>query len=66
MPIKQIKNFVELSVKGDETLKERCELLGEHKKNVEAQMLEMQKHLEKVTKKIAHFTRQYEKYTAGR
>jgi DNA-binding transcriptional MerR regulator len=63
MPIKQIKNFVELSVKGDRTLKERCELLREHKRNVEEQMKEMQKHLEKVTRKIEHFTRQYEKYT---
>jgi DNA-binding transcriptional MerR regulator len=66
MSIKQIKNFVELSMEGDGTLKERCDLLREHKKNVEAQMQEMQKHLEKVTKKIDHFTRQYEKYTAAR
>jgi DNA-binding transcriptional MerR regulator len=66
MPIKKIKNFVELSVEGDGTLKERCELLKEHKKTVEAQIQEMHKHLEKVTKKIEHFTRQYEKYTSGR
>jgi DNA-binding transcriptional MerR regulator len=66
MSIKQIKNFVELSMEGDSTLKERCDLLREHKKNVEAQIQEMQKHLEKVTKKIDHFTGQYEKYTAAR
>jgi DNA-binding transcriptional MerR regulator len=66
MSIKQIKNFVELSMEGDGTLRERCDLLREHKKNVEAQMQEMQKHLEKVTKKIDHFTRQYEKYAAER
>jgi DNA-binding transcriptional MerR regulator len=66
MSIKQIKNFVELSMEGDGTLKERCDLLREHKKNVEDQMREMQKHLEKVTKKIDHFTRQYERYTAAR
>jgi DNA-binding transcriptional MerR regulator len=66
MSIKQIKNFVELSMEGDGTLKERCDLLREHKKNVEAQMRETQKHLEKVTKKIDHFTRQYENYTAAR
>jgi DNA-binding transcriptional MerR regulator len=63
MSIKQIKNFVELSMDGDDTLKERCELLQEHKKIVETQILEMQKHLQKVTWKIDHFTRQYEKYT---
>jgi DNA-binding transcriptional MerR regulator len=62
MSIKQIKNFVTLSVKGDRTLKERCELLREHKKIVEEQIREMQKHLEKVTWKIDHFTKQYEKY----
>ncbi|MDR2747447.1 MAG: MerR family transcriptional regulator [Treponema sp.] len=62
MSIKQIKNFVELSVRGEETLKERCELLREHKRHVEDQIGEMRKHLEKVTWKIDHFTRQYEKY----
>ncbi|GHV40134.1 putative HTH-type transcriptional regulator [Spirochaetia bacterium] len=65
MSIKQIKNFVELSQDGDRTLKERCELLREHKKTVEAQIQEMQRHLQKVTKKIEHFTKQYEKYAGG-
>ncbi|GHU69044.1 MerR family transcriptional regulator [Spirochaetia bacterium] len=63
MSIKQIKNFVELSMDGDPTLKQRCELLREHKKIVEDQIEEMHKHLEKVTKKIEHFTREYERYT---
>jgi DNA-binding transcriptional MerR regulator len=62
MSIKQIKNFVELSVKGEETLKERCDLLQEHKRHVEDQIAEMRKHLEKVTWKIEHFTKQYKKY----
>jgi DNA-binding transcriptional MerR regulator len=62
MSIKQIKNFVELSLEGEETLKERCDMLREHKKNVEIQIQEMHKHLQKVTHKIEHFTRQYEKY----
>jgi DNA-binding transcriptional MerR regulator len=57
MSIKQIKNFVELSVEGDTTLQQRCELLREHKKNVEAQILEMQKHLQKVTHKIEYFSK---------
>jgi DNA-binding transcriptional MerR regulator len=60
MSIKQIKNFVELSVQGDSTLLERCGLLREHKVMVENQIAEMQKHLEKVTCKIEYFTRQYE------
>jgi DNA-binding transcriptional MerR regulator len=62
MSIKQIKNFVELSMDGDSTLKERCELLVEHKKIVEEQIEEMHKHLQKVTKKIEHFTKEYERY----
>jgi DNA-binding transcriptional MerR regulator len=66
MSIKQIKNFVELSVKGEKTLKERCDLLREHKRQVEDQIKEMQKHLEKVTCKIEHFTKQYEEYTGTR
>jgi DNA-binding transcriptional MerR regulator len=62
MSIKQIKNFVELGLKGEGTLKERCDLLREHKRHVEDQIREMQKHLEKVTGKIDHFTKQYEQY----
>jgi DNA-binding transcriptional MerR regulator len=60
MAIKQIKNFVELSVQGDSTLRHRCEMLKEHKALVENQILEMHRHLEKVTCKIDHFTRRYE------
>jgi DNA-binding transcriptional MerR regulator len=64
MSIKHIKDFVELSIKGGETLKQRCDMLKEHKKNVEAQIEEMQKHLGKVAHKIQYFTAQYEKYVA--
>lgn len=66
MSIKQIKDFVKLSVKGEETLKQRCEMLVEHKKSVEAQIEEMQKHLVKVSHKIEFFTSQYEKYSAAK
>jgi DNA-binding transcriptional MerR regulator len=62
MSIKQIKDFVSLCVEGDETLKERCEMLYEHKRNVEAQIEEMHRHLEKVACKIDIFSRQYEEY----
>lgn len=62
MSIKQIKDFVELSVEGEETLKQRCEMLIEHKKSVEAQIEEMKKHLLKVSHKIEYFTSQYQKY----
>jgi DNA-binding transcriptional MerR regulator len=60
MSIKQIRSFVELSVRGDSTLLQRCELLREHKALVENQIKETHKHLEKVTCKIDYYTRQYE------
>ncbi len=62
MSIRQIKEFVELSMLGGETLKQRCEMLEEHKKCVEEQLEVMEKHLQKVTKKIECFTAQYEEY----
>lgn len=62
MSIKQIKGFVELSIQGDQTLQKRCDLLKEHKKNVENQIQEMQEHLRKVAHKIEYFSSQYERY----
>ncbi len=65
MSIKQIRAFVELSVRGEETLRQRCDLLLEHKRSVEAEIAQMRRHLEKVAHKIAFFTAQYEAYQAG-
>jgi DNA-binding transcriptional MerR regulator len=65
MSIKQIRDFVELSVQGDSTLLRRCEMLREHKKGVENQIQEMQKHLQKVTRKIEYFSKQYEQRSTG-
>ncbi|WP_028975466.1 MerR family transcriptional regulator [Spirochaeta cellobiosiphila] len=65
MTIKQIRDFVDLSQKGPSTLKERCEMLIEHKRSVEQHIEEMQDHLEKVTHKIEYFTKQYEEYPAN-
>jgi DNA-binding transcriptional MerR regulator len=66
MSIKQIKSFVELSVKGDKTLAQRVELLKAHKKIVEAQIEEMHRHLEKVTCKIENFSKQYKQYESSK
>ncbi len=66
MSIKQIREFVELSLKGDCTLKRRCDMLLAHKRDVEEQMLQMQKHIEKVTHKIAYFTSKYEAIAAAK
>lgn len=64
MSIKQIRDFVNLSLQGPQSLKERCELLLAHKKEVETHIEEMNRHLEKVSCKIAYFTKQYEEYAA--
>jgi Predicted transcriptional regulators len=62
MSIKQIRSFVDLSLQGPETLKDRCEMLGIHKKGVEERIMEMNRHLKKVTSKIDFFTKKYEEY----
>jgi len=62
MPIKKIKEFVELSAMGGQTLKKRCEILHEHKRAVEEEIKAMEKHLAKVKCKIECFTAQYDEY----
>ena len=62
MTLKQIRAFVDLCTAGKGTLKQRCEMLAEHKRNVEKQVQEMQRQLEKVSQKIAYFTSQYDEY----
>lgn len=62
MSIKQIKHFVELSKQGDGTLAERCRLLKEHRRDVEAQIAQMQEHLKKVSHKINYFNGQLERH----
>lgn len=64
MSIKQIRDFVNLSLQGPETLQDRCRMLREHKRDVENRIVEMNRHLETVTCKIAFFTRQYDEYSA--
>lgn len=66
MSIKQIREFVALSIQGDCTLKRRCDMLIAHKRDVEEQMLQMQKHIEKVSYKIAYFTGKYEALKAAK
>ena len=60
MSIKQIKEFVALSMEGEQTLKQRCDMLQEHKKNVEKQIEEMKEHLKKVQWKIEYYTKKYQ------
>ncbi len=56
MSLQEILRFVELTRKGDQTLKERVELLREHRENVIRRIEEMQKYLDKVTWKLDYFS----------
>jgi len=62
MSIKQIREFVCLSQHGPETLKDRCDMLVQHKQEVEEHIAEMHRHLDKVSHKIEYFTKQHEQY----
>ena len=66
MSIQEIARFVQLTHEGDHTLKERVELLREHRENVLARIAEMQKYLEKVTWKLNFFTDRLQAYEAGK
>ena len=69
MSLQEIAEFVRLTHQGDYTLRERVELLRQHRENVVQRMAEMQKYLDKVTWKINFFSeklRAYEKQQASR
>ena len=56
MPLQEIARFVHLAHEGDYTLKDRVELLREHRENVLTRMAEMQRYLDKVTWKLNFFS----------
>ena len=62
MPLQEIARFVELTHEGDQTLRERVELLREHRENVIARIAEMQRYLEKVTWKFNFFSEKLRAY----
>ncbi|MBQ6233791.1 MAG: MerR family transcriptional regulator [Clostridia bacterium] len=69
MSLQEIAEFVRLTYQGDYTLKERVELLRQHRENVVQRMAEMQRYLDKVTWKINFFSeklRAYEEQQASR
>ena len=65
MSIQEIARFVQLTHEGDHTLRERVELLREHRERVLERMAEMQKHLEKVTWKLNFFSEKLRAYEVG-
>ncbi len=62
MQLREIKTFVELSEQGPETLRERCNILRQQQDNVRKQMAELQKSYEKVSLKLAYFSRLLSEY----
>ncbi len=65
MSLQEISRFVNLTREGEQTLRERVELLREHRESVIARMNEMQKYLEKVTWKLNFFTEKLKAYEAA-
>ncbi len=62
MSLQEIAEFVRLTHQGDYTLRERVELLRQHRENVVQRMAEMQRYLDKVTRKINFFSEKLRAY----
>lgn len=65
MPIKQIKEIINLTVQGEETLPQRQQIFLEHRQNVLNRMAALQKNLEKIDCKINYYQRAYKAYQNG-
>ena len=59
------RNGVQLTREGDQTLRERCEMLNKHRETVIERMEEMQRHLDKVTWKCNFFSQKLKEYEEG-
>lgn len=55
MSIKEIKQYIDWCMEGDETLEQRLELFRRRKSVIEEQVREMQMHLEKIKYKIWYY-----------
>ena len=62
MSLQEITRFVQLTHAGEQTLKERVELLRAHRENMIARIAEMQKYLDKVTWKVNFFSEKLRAY----
>lgn len=55
MPIKRIREFIDLCMHGDTTLEQRLEFLRNHKLVVEKQMKELKIHMKTIEHKIQYY-----------
>ena len=60
MPIKKIKEYVDLALKGDETLKERYQLILEQEKNIQKQIKELKYYKKQIDFKKAYYEKAIE------
>jgi DNA-binding transcriptional MerR regulator len=58
MPIRDIQNYTELILQGEQTVLDRMHLLKQHRHRVETHLLEVSQHLAAITKKIAYYEQQ--------
>ena len=62
MSLKDIARFMALTREGDQTLRERCEMLRKHRETVLERMAEMQRYLDKVTWKVNFFSQKLREF----
>jgi MerR family transcriptional regulator, aldehyde-responsive regulator len=55
MSISEMKHFVEISLEGDHTIKDRIRILQEHKRDIETKMEEMNRFLKKIDGKLSWY-----------
>ena len=60
MPIKKIKEYVDLALKGDGTLKERYQLILEQEENIEKQIRELNYYKKQIDFKKAYYEKAIE------
>lgn len=60
LPIKKIKEYVDLAVRGDETLKERYQLILEQEENIQKQIKELQYYKKQIDFKKAYYEKAIE------
>ncbi|MBQ4255044.1 MAG: MerR family transcriptional regulator [Bacilli bacterium] len=60
MPIKDIKTYVDLALRGDETLKERYDLILKQEENIERQIKELKYYKKQIDFKKAYYEKAIE------
>ncbi len=61
MPLKGIKQYIDWFIEGDSTLEKRLQMFKEQKSSLEAQMAQLQKHMNKINYKINLYSKAVEK-----